>query len=151
MEITRIVLTGVVAGLIGAVIMNLFLRWVSASFDEPVNMVKALGSFITRSLENAVLVGTVFHLTFGAIFGTLYSALLHSMQANGLPVALFTGFGFGFVHGLFNSYLMMFVMGESHPIEKYRRSTFSIGVLYLIAHVIYGGVVGVLIGLLSYL
>ena len=131
--------------------MNLFLRWVSTSFEEPVDMVRALGSFINRSEKNAVGVGTFAHLVFGAMFGTLYAALLVQMGANFLPVALFTGLGFGFVHGLFSSYAMMFVMMEYHPVERYRSSTFSIGVLYLIAHVIYGGVVGVGVGVITIL
>lgn len=127
--------------------MNFFLRWVSDSFDEPVNMVKVLGSYFSGSNARSLRTGSVLHLGFGAFFGILYGFALLQLGAARFPVALFTGLGFGFAHGLITSYGLMFFMGEKHPISRYRNSTFSIGLLYLIAHVIYGGAVGLMIGL----
>lgn len=149
MEVIGILLTGVVAGIFGALVMNLFLRWVSASFEEPVNMVKVLGSYVSGAEANSLRTGSLLHLVLGAGFGVLYCSALVLLHADGLPVALFTGFGFGFAHGLIVSYGLMFLFDEKHPISRYRKSTFSVGVLYLIAHVIYGGSVGLLAGLVT--
>ena len=147
MEVIGIIMAGIISGVFGALVMNFFLRWVSASFKEPVNMVKVLGSYVSGSNEHSVRTGTLIHISLGAAFGVAYAFALSLLHADRFPVALFTGFGFGFAHGLIVSYGLMFLMGENHPISRYRKSTFSIGVLYLIAHVIYGGSVGLLIGL----
>ena len=140
---------GAISGLLAALLMNLFLRWISASFAEPVNMIKVLGSYVTGSMSNAIAVGTAVHLTMGTLFGIFYGLLLDYMHGPTLPLALFTGIGVGFVHGLLTSYGLMFLMSEKHPVERYRQATFSIGVLYLIAHVVYGGMVGLLLAVFA--
>jgi uncharacterized membrane protein (DUF485 family) len=148
MDAIGIIACGTIAGLAGAVLMNLFLRWVGTSFEEPVNMVRVLGSFVTKSRETGVLAGTIIHLVFGVVFGVLYAWILVLIGAAAFPNSLFAGLGMGFAHGLLSSYAMMFVMDEKHPIGKYRNATFSIGLLYLIAHGIYGAVMGLSVGIL---
>lgn len=148
MDAFGIIACGTIAGLAGAVLMNLFLRWVGTSFEEPVNMVRVLGSYFTGSRESGVLAGTVIHLVFGVVFGILYAWVLILMGAAAFPNSLFAGLGMGFAHGLLTSYAMMFVMEEKHPVSKYRNATFSIGLLYLIAHGIYGAVMGLSVGVL---
>jgi len=149
MSILQIILIGLPAGLVGALLMNLFLRWVNDSFDEPVNMVRVLGSYVTKSQESGLTVGTVLHLLFGGIFGILYAWFLTLIGAAVFPASLFAGLGMGFAHGLISSYMMMFIMSENHPVGKYRQATFSIGLLYLMAHGIYGAVMGLSMGILQ--
>ncbi len=144
------ILCGLAAGAAGAILMNLFLRWVSHAFDEPENMVEVLGSFFTGSRgSTAITLGTVLHLFFGALFGTLYAWVLTLMQAAQAPAALFAGMGFGFVHGLLVSYGLMLFVREQHPVKELRSCSMSVGVLYLIAHTLYGGFVGLVAGLLG--
>jgi hypothetical protein len=148
MDALVIIACGTVAGLAGALLMNLFLRWVGSAFEEPVNMVRVLGSFVTGSRETGVVAGTAIHLAFGVIFGVIYAWGLVLIGAAAFPNSFFAGLGMGFAHGLLSSYAMMFVMEEKHPIGKYRNATFSIGLLYLIAHGIYGAVMGLSVGVL---
>ncbi|MEX0323789.1 MAG: DUF6789 family protein [Puniceicoccaceae bacterium] len=151
MQVAGLIVCGIFTGFIGAVTMNIFLRWVSSSFKEPVNMIKAIGSYATGSEKNAIFSGTLFHLLSGAFFGIIYTGIFFKMGAAVLPQSLFIGVGFGFAHGLLVSYGLMLVSMENHPIRQYRNATFSIGLLYLIAHVIYGAVMGLSIGLVSVL
>lgn len=142
-------LCGLAAGAAGALLMNLFLRWISATFAEPVNMIEVLGSFFTGSRRNAIQLGTFIHLASGALFGTIYSWILTFLGAAVLPIPLFTGMGLGFFHGLLVSYILMAFVGQSHPVEAFRQSSLMVGVLYLISHILYGGFVGLAVGLLT--
>ena len=149
MSILTVIVLGAVCGLIGAFSMNLFMRSVSASFSQRVDMIRALGSYFTGTTENASGLGTLIHAIAGILFGILYFLIMHSMSALVLPYALFLGIAFGFFHGLIMSYALMFYASERHPIEEYRKATLEQGLLHLVGHIIYGGVVGLIGGLFT--
>jgi len=149
MEISKVLLLGAICGLIGAFAMNLFMRLVGRSFDRRADMVRALGSFFTGKLENAVAVGTAIHGVSGIVFGMIYFGIMQAMGALIFPQALFLGLGFGFFHGLITSYALMFYASERHPLEDYRKATMQEGVLHLFGHIIFGGVAGLLGGLIA--
>lgn len=130
--------------------MNLFMRKIGSSFGQEVDMVRELGSFNTGSMEGALLRGTLIHVFFGVIFGMAYLA---TWQALGLiDLALvqtaFLGLGFGFLHGMVFSYMLMFLVRERHPIEQYRQVTLQTGIIHLIGHMMYGFAVGIIAHLL---
>ncbi|MDP4878662.1 MAG: hypothetical protein NWR36_02155 [Opitutales bacterium] len=83
---------------------------------------------------------------------TAYSKRVDMVRALG---SFFTGklenasLGFGFFHGLITSYGLMFYACERHPIEEYRKATLEEGLLHLVGHVIFGGVAGLLGGLIA--
>lgn len=149
MNIFTALVLGAICGLIGAFVMNLFMRQVSKSFDRRADMVRGLGSFFTGKMENAAAVGTAIHSGAGIIFGMIYFGIMHSMGALALPASLFLGLGFGFFHGLIMSYMLMFYASERHPLEDYRKATMQEGVLHLFGHMIFGLVAGLLGGLLA--
>jgi hypothetical protein len=149
MEILPTITLGAICGLIGAFTMNLFMRSVSAAFSERVDMVVALGSYFTGKTENAASLGTVIHSVAGIAFGIIYFLIMNAMSALIFPYALFLGIGFGFFHGLIMSYGLMFYASERHPIEAYRKATLEEGMLHLIGHIIFGGVAGLIGGLIT--
>jgi len=142
---------GAACGLAGAYAMNFFMRRVSAAYSERVDMIQALGSYFTGSLDNARQVGTTIHASAGVLFGMVYFSIMHAMGALVFPYAIFLGIGFGFFHGLVMSYGLMFYASENHPIEQYRKATLEEGLLHLVGHIIFGGVAGSLGALLSFL
>jgi hypothetical protein len=79
----------------------------------------------------------------------LYFLIMHAMRALIFPYALFLGIGFGFFHGLVTSYALMFYASERHPIEEYRKATLEQGLLHLVGHIIFGGIAGLIGGLLA--
>jgi uncharacterized membrane protein YagU involved in acid resistance len=149
MDMLSVIILGAICGLVGAFAMNLFMRSVSRAFDRRADMVRALGSFFTGKLENAAMVGTLIHSIAGVVFGMIYFAIMNVMGALTFPYALFLGLGFGFFHGLVTSYILMFYASERHPLEDYRKATMQEGVLHLIGHIIFGGVAGLLGGLIA--
>ena len=76
MSIAEIVITGAFSGLIGAFVMDLFMRVVSTVYSERIDMTQALGSFFTGKLENASYVGVVIHGISGTFFGVIYLVLV---------------------------------------------------------------------------
>lgn len=149
MDMLSVIILGAICGLVGAFAMNLFMRSVSRAFDRRADMVRALGSFFTGKLENAAMVGTLIHSIAGVVFGMIYFAIMNVMGALTFPYALFLGLGFGFFHGLVTSYVLMFYASERHPVEDYRKATMQEGVLHLLGHIIFGGVAGLLGGLIA--
>ena len=43
----------------------------------------------------------------------------------------------------------MFIASERHPLETYRKATLEQGLLHLVGHMIFGGVAGLIGGLLA--
>ena len=149
MSLLTVIILGAVCGLIGAFAMNLFMRTVSNAYSKRVDMVIALGSFFTGTTDNAATLGTLIHSIAGIVFGVLYFLIMNAMNSLIFPYALFLGIGFGFFHGLVMSYCLMFIASERHPIEAYRKATLEEGLLHLVGHIIFGGVAGLIGGLIA--
>ncbi|MEM8867979.1 MAG: hypothetical protein AAGC73_06895 [Verrucomicrobiota bacterium] len=142
-----ILILGALSGLIGAFAMTLFMRTVSAAYSKRVDMLRALGSFFTKRAKGSEALGALLHALSGIIFGALYLYIFNKMGVLQLPYSLFLGLGFGFFHGLFMSYCLMFVASEHHPLEEYKNATLEEGLLHLVGHLIFGGVTGFVGGL----
>lgn len=134
-------------GMIASWLMNLLMRRVSQQRDVPVNMVAALGSLIIRREEGAERVGTVVHFVVGVIFAAIYLGLFVLTGLTALGQTLALGLGFGLIHGVVVTLGLMIVVDEQHPIEKYRRATFAVGLIHLFGHILFGGLIGLLGGL----
>ncbi len=135
-------------GILGALAMSAFIVIMSRRvLHEPINMIEAIGSLVTGSLENSMRVGMALHLASGIFFSFNYTILFMAMHTGGLPETMFAGIGFGFFHGLIVSYALMFYVSDKHPIERYRRMSFQVGGLHLLGHMIYGGIVGLIVGI----
>ncbi|MFQ3242708.1 MAG: putative membrane protein YagU involved in acid resistance [Lentimonas sp.] len=149
MSIIAVIILGASSGLIGAFAMNYFMRAVSTAYSQRVDMVRALGSYFTGNTENAINLGTIIHSASGLLFGIIYFLIMNAMHALALPYSIFLGLGFGFFHGLIMSYMLMFYASERHPIEEYRKATLEQGLLHLVGHIIFGGVTGLIGGLIA--
>jgi hypothetical protein len=57
------------------------------------------------------------------------------------------GLGLGVVHGMLVSLMLVWVVAEQHPLEEFNEATFAIGLSHLVGHVVFGGVVGLVVGL----
>jgi hypothetical protein len=144
MDLINIILLGCACGLVGAFAMNLFMRKVSSAYSKRVDMLVALGSYFTGTVDNAAALGTFIHGLAGLFFGAVYFLIMNTMNALVFPYAIFLGMGFGFFHGLIMSYCLMFIASERHPIEAYRKATLEEGLLHLVGHIIFGGVAGLM-------
>ena len=149
-SIGGIVWTGIIAGIIATLIMTLFLEAVTRSGLAHADMVKAIGSMVTKSLNNAFKTGIVIHLAWGIFFGICYTFILAIFHLKMLLYTATVGGSIGFVHGFAVGMLVVVVVAEHHPIEKFRKPGIEVAVAYFMAHVIYGLVVGYVAGMMGY-
>lgn len=132
-------------GLLATTVMTTFLYVIHWTGFANGDMVRAIGSSITKSYDGSFWTGLGVHYVSGIIFAGIYVYLLalvpplgdgHVMKIAGLGALL------GFVHGLLVSFALVIVVAEHHPMEQFRKAGFGVAVLHLAAHVVYGGVVG---------
>lgn len=76
--------------------MNLFMRKVSSAYSKRVDMLVALGSYFTGTVDNASVVGTWIHGLAGIFFGAVYFLIMNTMNALVFPYAIFLGMGLVF-------------------------------------------------------
>jgi hypothetical protein len=114
-------------------------RWLGIG---KIDVIPAVGALITGKTENALSVGYVVHFTSGIIFAYIYWGLLLSMK---LPAVWWT-FGLaGSIHGIIVMLLVCIAVMEHHPIARYHERGPMTGLAQLIAHIVYGIVVGLIV------
>ncbi|MBD3336083.1 MAG: hypothetical protein GF355_11265 [Candidatus Eisenbacteria bacterium] len=140
------VVTGLLAGFLGTAVMTLFLWSVDRFTPITADMVRALGSGVTRRMEGSFLPGLSLHVAGGLIFAFLYIFGLQAFRIGSLHQAVATGLLFGVVHGFAFAFVML-ILAEYHPVETYKRAGFAVAVVHLTAHAVFGLVVGLIVGL----
>lgn len=110
-------------------------------------MVVALGSLLTRTLDNAFLVGALVHATAAIVFSTIYSLLMLVAGFSSLPETLMLGLGLGIIHGTVVSLMLVWVVSDTHPIEEFRRASLTVGLCHLAGHIAFGATVGIVVGI----
>lgn len=139
MELTRVLLAGIVA----TAFMSLSLYLIHWSGFANGDMVRALGSLVTRRYENSLLTGWIIHFSAGAAFAVVYAKALEmtGFPAATLGVPICTVFGL--FHGIVVSLLLVVIVAEHHPLERFQEAGPPVAITHIAAHVVYGLVVGV--------
>jgi hypothetical protein len=145
--ILNYLLTSLLAGALGGSAM-LFAMWLMTRNGlAKGNMIVALGGMVTKSRDSAFRVGLILHTLSAIGFAMVYAMLMLWLGATGMPNALKVGLGVGFLHGLIVSLSLVWVVAEGHPFEEYNEAGLAVGLSHLIGHVVYGGVVGLVVGI----
>ena len=145
--LVEFVLTAAAAGLLGAAAMEFTLWAIHRLGAARADMVVALGSLVTKSLTGARRMGRTLHFASGLAFAALYALLLIALRVTTLPGALFLGLGLGFFHGMVVGIGLMYFVAERHPLVEFQEVDLALALAHLIAHVAFGGVVGLVVGL----
>jgi len=135
------------AGLLGAVGMTGVMQLLARTRWTRADMIVAVGSLLTKSRENALLVGVLMHAISAIVFGIIYALLLMALQLTTWPAALFAGSGFGMFHGLVVSLSLCWIVADRHPLEEFRNVSVSVAASHFIGHLAYGAIVGFVIAL----
>jgi hypothetical protein len=132
-------------GLAGTVAMTFFLllpRWLGRAH---VDVIRAGGSLVVGSgNRSAYSVGLAIHIAMGIGFAFVYSAFL---SLSSLPFNALTGLLLGSIHGVVAMLLVSILIMEHHPEARYHRRGPATGLAQLGAHMIYGTIVGLIVGL----
>ncbi|ACB74820.1 hypothetical protein [Opitutus terrae] len=139
--------TSIAAGVLGGAAMLGAMGLMTRGGLSRGNMVEALGGLITKSRANAFRVGLIAHALSAVVFAMIYAFGMLWLGATGMPQALVLGLAGGFFHGLIVSLMLVWVVAEGHPFEEYNEAGLAVGVAHLFGHVVYGAVVGLVIGI----
>jgi hypothetical protein len=136
------IISTVLAGIIGTAGMSIVLWGVSQTGIANAAMIRAIGSMFTRSYEGSFGPGLVVHFVAGVIIAFIYVALI-SLLAGTIAY----GGMIGLAHGIAFGFLLVVAVAEHHPLERFRRAGLEVAIAHLIGHVIYGVLVGTIVGL----
>ncbi len=145
--VVRFLLTVLLAGLVGTGAMTLLMSFITRSGMANADMVRAIGSAFTGSLDRALLVGGTLYATGGFMFAVLYTLVLGFLSVEGFWLTVVASTLLGFVHGFVMSFILVVTVAERHPVERFRDAGFAVALAHLAGHVVYGLGVGLVLGI----
>ena len=143
------VLETFVAGFVGATAMSLAMGAVHATGYANADMIRALGSLVTRRYEGAFGWGLAIHLLSGMLFAIPYTAILGGLPHMSLLMSAGLGGLMGLVHGLVMSLILLGVVTERHPMKRFQGAGFEVAIAHIVGHLAYGVAVGLVSHALS--
>jgi hypothetical protein len=139
-------LAPLIGGIVGTAAMSALLllpRWLGIG---KIDVIPAVGALITRRTENAFSIGYVVHFASGIVFAYIYWGILVLMK---IPTAWWAFGMAGCIHGIIVMLLVCITVMEHHPVARYHERGPMTGLAQLIAHIVYGVVVGLIVSALQ--
>lgn len=134
-------------GLIATAGMTAFLWLVTGLKLADVDMVRAVGSLATRSQDKALLPGLLIHFVIGVVLSYFYAFFLQIPGLRAVISYAAAGTFIGSMHGIVVSIALVALVAEHHPVERFQKAGFQVAAYHVVAHTIYGFLVGLLHGL----
>lgn len=132
------------AGAIATIGMSLVMWAINKSGLSRADMIRALGSLLTKQAENALVPGLVTHLLSGMMFAFAYTILLNAPPLGTWYAFLIMGTLLGLFHGFVVSFMLVVFVAESHPLPDFRNVGLSVAVAHVLGHIVYGAAMGLL-------
>ncbi len=142
-----LILMAIIAGFIATAGMTAFLWAVDRSGWTNADMVRAVGSLITKSYHNALGVGLVVHFISGMIIAGVYIHILSLLALTNFATELMMGGIMGFAQG-FVVGLSIIRQSYRHPVEEFQKADYQVAIAHIAGHVVYGLLIGALYGVL---
>jgi uncharacterized membrane protein YagU involved in acid resistance len=139
----------VFAGLVGTLGMSLLMWFIHRSGIANADMIRAIGSMFTRSYENAFTPGLTIHFIVGSIIAFFYVLLINLFSPTTHIYSALAGAMIGLFHGVAFSFLLVISVAEHHPLEQFREAGFEVAIAHLAGHIVYGLIVGIIVGFLA--
>lgn len=143
----QFLLTALLAGILAGAAMEAALWVIGAAGWAKADMIVALGGLLTKRRDNAWRVGAFVHVVAAIVFAVLYTLLMLKLEMTAMPQSMLLGGAVGFGHGLIVSLGLVWVVAERHPLEEFNEAGLAIGLSHLVGHVVYGAVVGFVVGI----
>ena len=141
-----------IAGLVAVLVMTVVIRRARYLFLPETQMIRAIGSMVTKNVDTALWPGFFIHTAVGIAFAYFYSYLLHT-----IPEQLLAG-GKGtftmmvacglisLVQGIIVTLFLVIAVAQYHPVEQFRKLNPGDMASHVIGHFFYGITVGFLLG-----
>ncbi len=140
------IVTMIEAGIIATAGMTALLWLFDKTGKINANMVRAIGSAVTRSAETSLWPGLIIQFVSGILFAFIYMTALNMLQLQEILSLVMAGGVIGFAHGFAFSFVMV-ILAEHHPVEKFQNAGFQVAIVHFLAHIVYGLLVGLVFGL----
>jgi hypothetical protein len=140
------ILTMIEAGIIATAGMTTLLWLFDKTGKVNANMVRAIGSALTRSVKTSLWPGLLIQFASGIFFAFIYITALKMLQLKEISSLVIAGGVIGFAHGFAFSFVMV-ILAEHHPVEKFQNAGFQVAIIHFLAHIVYGLLVGLVFGL----
>jgi hypothetical protein len=128
----------IIAGIIGALAMAISMALLSRIGEEKADMLRAVGSLITKRTGNALPVGLTIHLISGSMFAAVYAVASTGLAVESIAGASACGGVVGFFHGFVVSFILVAFVSETHPLEEFRQVSIWVAFAHIIGHIVYG-------------
>lgn len=139
----------IAAGFVGTAMMTGVMWFIHRSGWANADMTRALGSLVTRRYENSLLPGIALHFTVGCIFAIGYLLIFRSLDLNSIRASIAVGTALGTFHGAAMSFILMALVAETHPVERFRQAGIEVAAAHVVGHLAYGMGVGLVAGWLG--
>lgn len=139
------IITMIKAGIIATAGMTALLWLFDKSGKVNANMVRAVGSAVTRSVDSSLWPGLIIQFVSGIFFAFIYMTALNMLQLQEISSLVIAGGVIGFAHGFAFSFVMV-ILAEHHPVEKFQNAGFQVAIVHFLAHIVYGILVGLVFG-----
>ncbi|MFQ5510680.1 MAG: hypothetical protein ACE5EO_02425 [Candidatus Krumholzibacteriia bacterium] len=143
------ILETIIAGLGGTALMTLLMTIIHRSGWARADMIRALGSLITRSYSGSLPPGVLLHSAAGAILAFPYALVLGGLDVSSTAAMIGLGALIGFVHGFVMGFILVAAVSENHPVKQFQEAGFEVAAAHVLGHLAYGIGVGAIIGLMS--
>ncbi len=141
-----VILVTILAGLAASTVRAALLELISKLRITHVDMIKAIGTLYHGEYYHSLLRGYVTHYVFGLVSAFIYLFLLSVFQPATIAASAAYGALIGFFHGCVVSYTLTVIVDEDHPLKEFRTYGFEVAIYYWAAQVLYGLVLGAIIG-----
>jgi hypothetical protein len=141
-------LLAVIAGVTGTVFMSLVMWFIHERRWANADMIRAVGSMVTRRYDNALLPGLLLHVIAGCVFAVPYLLIMRAIGVTNWWVIAQVGLAIGTFHGAAMVFILM-ALSEKHPVEQFRTAGPAVGWAHVIGHMAYGTGVGLAVGLIG--
>lgn len=144
-----LVLQTLFAGAVGTAGMTVVMTLLHRKGWAHADMIRVLGSLLTRKYENALWPGLALHFTAGALFAIPYAIVLSLQLLPSTFGAAAIGAILGLLHGILASIILLAVVSGSHPVERFRNAGVDVAIAYIAGHIAYGMIVCGVVSLLG--
>ncbi|NIP29773.1 MAG: hypothetical protein GTN99_02475 [Candidatus Dadabacteria bacterium] len=132
------------SGIIATFIMILFLEFVTRTKLANADMVRAIGSIITRDYNKALIPGLIIQFAFGIVFSFIYFGILSYFTSVIMINGILLGGLMGFFHGIVVGFVGIVTIAIHHPITEFKEAGILVAAAHLFGHVVYGLSIGIL-------
>jgi hypothetical protein len=132
----------IIAGVIGSLLMSIVMTFIHRGEWANADMIRAVGSLVTKSYEHSLLPGLAIHYGVGTLLAIPYTLILETLAIHS-PVALAgVGATLGLFHGAAMSFVLLALVADNHPVKRFRSAGIDVAAAHVAGHVAYGLGVG---------